>query len=90
VPKCCSAAGLAAFEKALEDKKLDDDKRRTTQTLKGELLRRLGKFADAKDHFDRLAKDELFKAQPFPEMIQQELEWIAKDNDQPQEWKDAK
>jgi uncharacterized protein (DUF2225 family) len=84
--KKCLSASLAAFEKSLEDKERKAEQRQTIQILKGELLRRLGKFADAKDHFERLAKDDAFKTDPLPRLIEQQLEWIAKKNDQPQKF----
>lgn len=58
----------------------------SAQFLKGELLRRLEKFKDAKNHFEAILATDNFKSHPiFPRLIAQELKLIEQDNATPQE-----
>jgi predicted RNA polymerase sigma factor len=68
------------FQKYLDSPAGKEDHRQTVEFLQGELLRRLGKFDEAEQQFDRIAKLNDFKKEPFPRLITQELSLIqAKD-----------
>ncbi len=63
----------------------------TAMFMKGELLRRLERFAEAKKHFDAMTAQPQFKeSKMYGALIQQELEHIAAGNSQPQEVKPGK
>ncbi len=53
------------------------------QILTGELLRRLGKFEEAKSHFEKLSSKPEFKEQPFRGILAVELELAAAKNSAP-------
>ena len=68
------------FQKYLDMSPEKDEGRQTIAFLRGELLRRLGRFDEAKRQFDRLAGLKNFQEDPFPRLITQELSLIqAKD-----------
>ncbi len=73
------------LEKYLASSPEKDEKWRTQVFLRGELLRRLGKFDEAKKHFDRLGAMAAFQEGPFPRLIVQELTLIKAKDASPKE-----
>ena len=59
--------------------------RQMARFLTGELLRRQGKFGEAKSQFEELLKLDESKKDPYPDLIKLELELIEKKKDQAQE-----
>lgn len=69
------------LETYLEKAPKTDEARVPAEILRGELLRRVGKFDEAKRQFERLGKSKDFAKEPFPAIIAQELGLIeAKDS----------
>jgi uncharacterized protein (DUF2225 family) len=79
------AAALDAYDKAIADDGTQAGGRQIARVVKGELLRRLGRFDEAAKHFDAVGKLEESKAEPYPRVIAAELEFIGKKDDQPHE-----
>lgn len=84
-PRIYIQRSLEAYEKVIVDKTAKVEDRRIAEFLKGEFLRRLGKFDDAKKHFETLQKQDGFKAEPYPKLIRLELDFITKKDDSPHE-----
>jgi uncharacterized protein (DUF2225 family) len=84
-PRAYLQTCLDAYDKVIADETAAAKQRQMARFLKGELLRRLGKFDDAKKHFEALAKLDASKAAPYPQLIPLELELIAKKDDRPHE-----
>jgi len=64
------------FEKYLANAPNTDKSRLPAQFLRGELLRRVEKFQEAKEQFIRLGKSKEYESAPFPTMIAQEMALI--------------
>ena len=79
------AKSLEWFQKYLESPSAKGEPRQTAEFLRGELLRRLGKFDEAKRQFDRLAKTKDFQKEPFPQLYAQEISLIQAKDATPQE-----
>jgi uncharacterized protein (DUF2225 family) len=62
-----------------------DETWRTAAFLRGELLRRLGAFDEAREQFDRLGGMKEFQEGPFPRLIAQEAALIQAKDQSPQE-----
>ena len=73
------------LEKYLASSPEKDEKWRTLEYLRGELLRRVGKFDEAKKHFDRLIKIPAFQEGPMPQLISQQMSLIKNRNASPKE-----
>jgi Uncharacterized protein conserved in bacteria (DUF2225) len=78
-------ACLDSYGKVISDEKAPAEQRQIARFLKGEMLRRLGKFQDAKTHFEALGKLEASKAAPYPKLIPLELDLIGKKDIRPHE-----
>lgn len=84
-PQVYLQACLDAYVKVISDEKAEADQRQIASFLKGELLRRLGKFEDAKKHLEAIEKLDASKKDPYPTMIALELELISKKDNKPHE-----
>jgi uncharacterized protein (DUF2225 family) len=82
-PKAYLQACLDAYDKVISDNTADAGQCQIARFLKGEMLRRLGNFEDAKKHFDARQKLDASKAPPYPKLIPIELDLIAKKDDRP-------
>lgn len=70
-------ASLAAMEKAIAEKSTDAGVRTNLKLLKGELLRRLGRFDEARAHFKELRKDDAVMALPCADSVLiAQMQWI--------------
>lgn len=78
-------ASLNAYEKVIADKNEEAKQRQVARIVKGEILRRLGKFEDAAKHFEAIRKLDDSKAEPFPRIIEMQIEYIGKKDDKPHE-----
>lgn len=74
---------MAAAEQVSKDNTVADGTRETFGILKGELLRRMGKFEEAEAHFATLAGDAAYSMAPFPELIRQERDLVRRKDDAP-------
>ena len=77
------AASLANYELSLKSDSLDSSRRPGVLFNKGELLRRLGKFDEAKKHLESIRGQAGFRDEPYSRMIPAELDLIEKKNDKP-------
>jgi uncharacterized protein (DUF2225 family) len=84
-PQAYLQASLDSYGKVISDEKAPAEQRQMARFLKGEMLRRLGKFEDAKTHFEDLGKLEASKADPYPKLIPLELDLIGKKDKGPHE-----
>jgi uncharacterized protein (DUF2225 family) len=84
-PQAYLQACLDSHGKVISDEKEPAEQRQMARFLKGEMLRRLGKFEDAKTHFEALGKLDASKAEPYPELIPLELDLIGKKDKAPHE-----
>ncbi len=84
-PQTYLQACLDAYDKVTSENTKDAGQCQIARFLKGEMLRRLGKFDDAQKHFEALQKLETFKEAPYPKLIPLELDLIAKKDDKPHE-----
>jgi hypothetical protein len=75
------------IEKYLEKAPKTDEAWTKAEVLRGELLRRVGKFEESKAQLERLGKLKEFTADPFPHIIGQELTLIEAKDTSPQEIK---
>jgi hypothetical protein len=78
------AAALAWLDQALAAATEHDKAWQTQKFLRGELLRRLGRFEDATRHFESIAGMKEFGEEPFPDMIAQERRFIRVQETGPQ------
>jgi hypothetical protein len=72
------------FETYLTKAPQEDESRTSAEFLRGELLRRVGKFPEAKEQFARMSKLKEFEGEPFPAMIRQEMSLIEGKDSSPQ------
>lgn len=84
-PQAYLQACLDSYGKVISDEKAPADQRQIARFLKGEMLRRLGKFEDAKTHFEDLRMLDSSKADPYPKLIPLELDLIGKKDNRPHE-----
>ncbi len=77
------AACLASYENVIADKKQKPEDLLTPRMLKGELLRRLGKFDDAKKHFESLQSLDEFKAEVPKFLVEVQLGLIENKDNRP-------
>ena len=68
---------LTAYEAAAGTKSKVADAVPTARYLCGELLRRLGKFDEARAHFEGLKKDKVFDAGAFPKLLEAQLKLVG-------------
>jgi hypothetical protein len=80
-----ATACIEAYGKVVADEKADDEQLQMGRFLTGELLRRQGKFGEAKKQFDELLKLDESKKDPYPDLIKLELELIEKKKEGAQE-----
>src|SRR5262249_17299959 len=84
-PRAYLKACLGAYDDVIADGTEAADRRQMARFLRGELLRRLGKFEDAQKSFEALQKLESSKAEPYPKLIALELDLIGQKDDKPHE-----
>ncbi len=84
-PQAYLQACLDSYGKVISDEKAPAEQRQVARFLKGEMLRRLGSFEDAKTHFEALGKLDASKAEPYPKLIPLELDLIGKKDKRPHE-----
>jgi len=82
-PKAYLLAALDAYSKVIADEAAPAAQRQIAGCLKGELLRRLGRFDDARKHFEEFRKLEASKNEPYPRLIELELDLIGKKDAEP-------
>jgi tetratricopeptide (TPR) repeat protein len=73
------------FEKYLASSQENEERWKTAEFLRGELLRRLGQFAEAEKQFDRLRGRKEFAEEPFPQLLSQERSLIQARDASPKE-----
>jgi hypothetical protein len=81
--KECLERSLKHFHLYVTNAEKHDETWQTAQVLIGELLRRLGRFADAQQHLTKLAKMEHFQGNLLAKVVAYELELCRKQDSAP-------